>query len=99
MKNYFNIYHRRLTQHLAPNTQNLKKMEDLERILDLENEVIARFMESVLLDKDIPHILRTYHDSAYDGLFAYQQGWGFIEAPPKYRDEILKIYEEIKSQQ
>jgi len=74
-------------------------MEDLERIVDLENEVIAKFIESVLKDRDIPHIVRTYHDSAYDGLWAYQQGWGFIEAPKKYRDEILKIFEEIKSQE
>ena len=73
-------------------------MEDVERILDLDNEVIARFLESVLVEREIPHILRTYHDSAYDGLFAYQQGWGFIEAPPKYRDEILKIFEELQNQ-
>ena len=73
-------------------------MEDVERILDLDNEVIARFLESVLVEREIPHILRTYHDSAYDGLFAYQQGWGFIEAPPKYRDEIVKIFEELQNQ-
>ncbi len=74
-------------------------MEDVERIVDLENEVFATLLESILKEREIPHILRTYHDSAYDGLWAYQQGWGFIEAPPEYRDEILKIYEEIKSQQ
>jgi hypothetical protein len=73
-------------------------MEDLERILDLENEITARLMESILNDREIPHILRTYHDSAYDGLFAYQQGWGFIEAPAKYRDEILEIYNDISKQ-
>lgn len=71
-------------------------MEDLERILDLESEMFAQLMESVLKDRNIPHIVRTYHDTAYDGLFAYQKGWGFIEAPPKYREEILKIYEELK---
>ena len=74
-------------------------MEDLERIVDLDNEIIAQLIESILVEREIPHILRTNHDSAYDGLFAYQQGWGFIEADPKYRDEILKIYEEVKSQQ
>ncbi len=72
-------------------------MEELERILDLDNEVIAQLLESILKDRDIPHIIRTYHDSAYDGLFAYQKGWGIIEAPPKYREEILKIYEELKN--
>ena len=74
-------------------------MEDLERILDLDNEIIAQLIESILNEREIPHILRTNHDSAYDGLFAYQQGWGFIEALPKYRDEILQIYEEVKKQQ
>lgn len=74
-------------------------MEDLERILNLDNEGIANLIESVLIDRDIPHIIRTYHDSAYDGLFAYQQGWGFIEASPKYSEEILSIYEELMNQQ
>ena len=88
-------------QPSTPKTQNLKlnDMEDLERIVDLENEVFATLMESILKERDIPHILRTYHDSAYDGLFAYSQGWGFIEAPPEFRDEILKIYEDLKKQQ
>ena len=74
-------------------------MEDLERIVDIENEFTGRLIESILKERDIPHILRTYHDSAYDGLWAFQQGWGFIEAPPEFRDEIMKIYDEILSQQ
>lgn len=73
-------------------------MENLERILDLENAMIAQILETILVERDIPHIVRTYHDSAYDGLFAYQQGWGFIEAAPEHREVILKIYEEIKAQ-
>lgn len=74
-------------------------MEELERILDLDNEIIARLLVSILQEREIPHILRTYHDSAYDGLFAYQKGWGFIEASPEFRDEILKIYDDVKKQQ
>jgi hypothetical protein len=74
-------------------------MEDLERIVDLDNEIFATLMESVLNEREIPHILRTYHDSAYDGLFVNTQGWGFIEAPPEFRDEILNIYEDLKKQQ
>ena len=74
-------------------------MDDLERIIDLDNEVIATLMESILNEREIPHILRTYHDSAYDGLWAFQQGWGFIEAPAEYRDEIVRIFEDLKKQQ
>jgi hypothetical protein len=75
---------------------NHNKMDELEKILTLDNEMIGRLMVSILEEKNIPHILRTFHDSAYDGLFAYQQGWGFIEAPPEYRDEILAIYEDVR---
>ncbi|NQT77848.1 MAG: hypothetical protein HQ565_09050 [Bacteroidetes bacterium] len=74
-------------------------MEDLERIVDLDNEIFAKLMETILLDRKIPHILRTYHDSAYDGLFAFSQGWGCIEASPEYREEIIQIYDELKKQQ
>lgn len=74
-------------------------MLDVEKIVDLDNEIIGRLMESILNEREIPHILRTYHDSAYDGLFAYQKGWGFIEADPRYRDEILEIYTDVMKQQ
>ena len=74
-------------------------MEDLERIIDLDDEITARLIGSILQERDIPHILRTYHDSAYDGLWTFQQGWGFIEAPPEYREEIMKIYDDIINQQ
>ena len=74
-------------------------MLDVERIIDLDNEIIARLMESILNEREIPHIIRTNHDSAYDGLFAYQKGWGFIEADPKFRDEILEIYADVVKQQ
>jgi hypothetical protein len=74
-------------------------MEDLERIVDLDNEVIATLMESILNEREIPHIIRTYHDSAYDGLWAFQQGWGFIEASPEHKDEILEIFDDLIKQQ
>ena len=70
-------------------------MEDVDRIIDLDNEVIARLMESILHERDIPHILRTYHDSAYDGLFQLQSGWGQLDAPEKYREVILEVYREM----
>lgn len=67
-------------------------MENTEKILILENQIEAKLMEEILTDKNIPFIIRSYHDSAYDGLWQMQSGWGHIEAPPKYKDEILKVY-------
>jgi len=67
-------------------------MENTEKILLLDNQIEAKLMEEILTEKDIPFIIRSYHDSAYDGLWQMQSGWGHIEAPPKYKEEILEVY-------
>lgn len=72
-------------------------MDDYEKILTLENECEAHLLGSALEDHGIPHLIRTYHDTAYDGLFQFQMGWGHLEAPPCHRDEILEIFETLKA--
>lgn len=70
-------------------------MEKLEKILDLKNEFEAKLLEEILTEKKIPFIIRTFHDSAYDGLWQGQSGWGHIMAPAAYKEEILKVYSEM----
>jgi hypothetical protein len=70
-------------------------MTQTEKILTFKNEFEASLLHEILKDKDIPHIIRSYHDSAYDGLWQAQSGWGHIEAPWEFREEILKIYDEM----
>jgi hypothetical protein len=73
-------------------------MDRLERIAALDNEVEAQLVDSILSDRDIPHVMRSYYDSAYDGLFQTSRGWGHIEAPPAFRVEILAIIEDVRRQ-
>jgi len=68
-------------------------MENNEQILILDNQIQAKLLEGILTEKGIPFIIRSYHDSAYDGLWQVQSGWGHIEAPPEYREEILNIFD------
>jgi len=70
-------------------------MAKYEKILVLDNEVQARLLEAVLNERRIPHHLRSYHDTAYDGLWQQQQGWGRVEAPAEYRSQILSIHEDL----
>lgn len=70
----------------------------LEKIAVLDSEVQAELVDAVLTDRDIPHIMQTYHESAFDGIFQAQKGWGVILAPPGFRDEILAALEDIKHQ-
>jgi hypothetical protein len=67
-------------------------MEKTEKIVVLNNEFEAKLLDEILDEKSIPHIIRSYHDSAYDGLWQAQSGWGHLEAPSNYREEILEIY-------
>jgi len=70
----------------------------LERIVSLDNEVQAGLVDAVLSDRDIPHLMQSYHDSAYDGIFQIQKGWGVVLAPPGFRAEILAVIEDVKRQ-
>ena len=73
-------------------------MDKLEKIAVLDSEVQAELVDSVLSERDIPHLMRSYHDSAYDGIFQTHGGWGHIEAPQSFRDDILAVIEDIKRQ-
>ena len=72
-------------------------MGNFKKILVLENEIEARLLESILKERGIPHLIRSYYDSAYDGIFQAQKGWGHLEAPEEFEDEIKTIYESVKS--
>ena len=72
-------------------------MEKFKKILVLNNEVEARLLDAVLEEKQIPHLMRSYHDTAYDGLWQQQQGWGHVESQERYREQILTIYRDLKA--
>jgi hypothetical protein len=66
-----------------------------EKIIELENDAEARLLHAHLEDRGIPHLIRSYHDTAYDGIFQVQFGWGHIEAPEEFREEILEIHADL----
>ncbi len=69
--------------------------EGFKKIVVLENEIEAQLMDSILTERQIPHLMKSYHDTAYDGIFQVQKGWGHVEAPESYRDEIMAIQEDL----
>ncbi|HNR42709.1 MAG TPA: hypothetical protein PKL65_10795 [Bacteroidales bacterium] len=67
-------------------------MSQTVEILILNNEMEAGLIDGLLNERNIPHMIRSFHDSVYDGLWQMQSGWGQLLAPEEHRDEILKIY-------
>ena len=67
-----------------------------EKIAVLEYEVEAEHLGAQLADRNIPHLMRSYHDSALDGLFQLSQGWGHVEAPREFKAAIWSILRDIR---
>lgn len=65
------------------------------KILVFDNEFEAKLLDEILVEKEIPHMIRSYHDSALDGLWQTKSVWGHMEAPEEFREEILRIFKEM----
>jgi hypothetical protein len=71
--------------------------EPFEKIAIIGNLVEAQVVESMLKEQKIPYRIRSFHDTAYDGLFQFQKGWGEIYAPAEQKEEILKMIDLIRT--
>ncbi len=73
-------------------------MKEFMQIAVLDNMVEAHVLDAMLNEQSIPHLMKTYHDSAYDGVFQGAKGWGQVEAPEQHRAEIMAILEDLRHQ-
>jgi len=64
----------------------------------LEDIIEAQVLESMLMEQAVPYRIRSFHDTAYDGLFQLQKGWGEVYAPPSYHEKVAGLLKEIRSQ-
>jgi len=71
-------------------------MDDYVKVSVLDNEIEAQLLDSILEERDIPHLMVSYHDTAYDGLFQTQKGWGHVSAPTPFKQEILEILNAVR---
>lgn len=73
-------------------------MGSYKRIANLENEIEAQILISILNERRIPHLVKTYHDPAYVGIFQMHKGWGFISASSCYEEEIREILRDLRKE-
>jgi len=66
----------------------------MKKIISLSSEIEALRIKGILDSNEIPHLVRSFHDSAYDGLFQNQYGWGVLEADESDEERILKLLKE-----
>ncbi len=67
------------------------------KVIELEDEFEAGLISTELDRENIPHKINSYFDKAYDGVFQFQYGWGYLSAPQKFENEIREIYTDLKN--
>lgn len=68
-----------------------------EKIATIENVMEAHLLTPLLESEGIPHVILSYHDTAYDGLFQFQKGWGEVRAASRFRDRIRELLEDLRN--
>jgi hypothetical protein len=60
-------------------------------IYTLANRFEADLLMDALQREGVPAILRSFEETAYDGLFVPQRGWGQILVPEEYVSEAHEV--------
>lgn len=68
---------------------------DLVRIHTVENRFEADLLLQALRQEHIPAMLRRFEETAYDGLFVTQMGWGAILVPGDYAPDARKVVQHV----
>ncbi len=67
------------------------------KITGVENEFEAEVIKDSLEKEEIPVMIRTFRDTAYNGIYILQKGWGNVLVPEEYKEKAKKIVSAIKS--
>lgn len=62
----------------------------------LENRFEADRVAQALEEAKIPFVIKTFEDTAYDGLYVLQKGWGMVLVPDQVQEEAERVVAEVK---
>ncbi len=62
----------------------------------MENRFEGDRISEALQNAGIPFLIKSFLDTAYDGLYIPQKGWGRVMVPEKDREEAKRLISEIK---
>ncbi len=66
----------------------------MKKLVQPQNDAEAAAIKAILEEQGISAEIRSYHDTAYDGLFQSQYGWGMIRVSEEDFEEAKRIVEE-----
>jgi hypothetical protein len=62
----------------------------------VENRFEGDRISQVLNEAEIPFMIKSFLDTAYDGLYLPQKGWGAVMVPEKFGEAAGKVISEVK---
>ncbi len=63
----------------------------------VENRFEGDRISQAMRDAGIPHMIKSFLDTAYDGLYLPQKGWGRVMVPEEWSNEAERIVLEVRS--
>jgi len=80
----------------------MKKMDETSihwvKAGTVENRFEGDRVSQALEEAGIPFLIKSFHDTAYDGLYILQKGWGVILVPEIFCETVEKMMAELKAE-
>jgi ketol-acid reductoisomerase len=70
--------------------------ENFKKITVAENKFEADLIAQTLQQEGINCMIRSYHDTAYDGIFIPQKGWAAVMVPEELETKASDIIAELR---
>jgi len=67
------------------------------KIATVDNKFEADVLTNTLKKECIPVMVRSFHDTAYDGIYIPQKGWGIILVPAENKDKAEEIIAAVRN--
>ena len=62
----------------------------------VENRFEGDRVSQTLNEAKIPFLIKSFLDTAYDGLYIPQKGWGAVLVPEEFSEEAEEVISEVK---
>jgi len=74
----------------------MEAMEPWVKVGTVENRFEGDRISQVLQEAGIPFLIKSFLDTAYDGLYIPQKGWGIVMVSKKDKEEAERLISEVK---
>jgi hypothetical protein len=74
----------------------MEKTDQWVKAGTVENRFEGDRISQALQEAGIPFLIKSFLDTAYDGLYIPQKGWGVVMVSEQNQEEVEKLISEVK---